>query len=172
MDRFEYCLGVALGFEGGVSNNKADRGGLTNCGVTQRAYDSFRVGKSMQKRAVTLITDAEIKELYTSGYWLPAKCNVSPPPVDLVLFDVSVNSGPKRAIKMLQKALALPDDGSFGPATGKALSSAEPVQTALRMLDAREDFYHAIVAADAGQLVFLKGWLNRTEKLRRIVRRK
>ena len=172
MDRFEYCLGVALGFEGGVADNKADRGGLTNCGVTQRAYDSFRAGKSLQKRPVTLITDAEIKTLYVEGYWLPAKCNALPPPVDLALFDVAVNSGPKRAIKMLQKALALPDDGVFGPATAKALSSAAPVQTAMCLLDAREDFYHAIVAADAGQLVFLKGWLNRTEKLRRIVRGK
>ena len=83
--------------------------------------------------------------------------------VDLVVFDVSVNSGPGRAIKMLQAAVhANLVDGIFGPATMKAVGAMAPADIVSRLDVARRAFYRALVDNDPSQGRFLSGWLNRT----------
>ena len=39
--RFQYCLTIVLGHEGGYVDHKNDRGGKTMKGVTQKVYDDF-----------------------------------------------------------------------------------------------------------------------------------
>lgn len=168
MARFNDCLQVILGNEGGTSNNAADHGGLTRCGVTQATYDQYRTARKLPQQPVTLITQAEINDIYNIYYWVPAHCDQLPQPVDLCVFDTAVNSGVGRSSKLLQAAVGVTQDGAVGPATLAAVSAIDPVACATQFCDQREAFYRGIVAHDPTQGVFLAGWLNRLNHIRNL----
>lgn len=170
MSRFDYCLKFVLEREGGYVNHKSDRGGATNFGITQRVYDRFRKDSGLLTRDVKLITDDEVKAVYRTMYWVVAKCGVLPQPIDLYVFDASVNHGPKRAVKILQGLLGVGADGAIGPVTIDALqeeaAAGRLAELANNYLAARLDFYFDIVENDPTQLAFINGWNARIEHLR------
>lgn len=157
---FDAALEKTLGFEGGVSNHAADRGGLTNRGITQAAYDAWRAAHGQQPRPVVEATDAEVRTIYRDDYWLAAKCDQLPDALAEVVFDMAVNSGPRAAVKALQRSLDVPDDGICGPLTISAAHAAGPY-AALAFLKQRAALYRDIVKKDNTQIVFLAGWINR-----------
>jgi lysozyme family protein len=167
--RFVTCLNIVLGNEGGISNHKADRGGLTNSGVTQRTYDMYRAKHGLIRRPVTEMTPPEVEAIYDE-YWKDARCAYLPEPVDLLVFDTAINSGARRAMILLQRALGVPDDGLFGKVTMDALHeemvAGDIKQICKAFLDAREDFFYDIVDRDATQQAFIGGWINRLDGLR------
>jgi len=178
VNRFDYCLAFVLRAEGGFSNHRADRGGTTNHGVTQKTYDTFRRNAGLSLRSVKLITSDEVRGVYRTMYWNVAKCGVLPPPLDLYVFDFAVNSGPGRAVKTLQGLLGVGADGALGPVSIAALqedvAAGRLPELCNNYLAARLDFY--LDVADGAddildmdtdeQAVFLQGWRNRIEHLR------
>jgi lysozyme family protein len=80
-----------------------------------------------------------------------------------------VNTGLRQAAKFLQRAVDAEDDGRIGPLTLRALEEAlrrdTPLRVAERLVEQRVPFYEALVERDSSQRVFLKGWLNRVQKL-------
>lgn len=158
---FERALEVTLGFEGGFSHDPIDRGGATNYGVTQAAYDRFRKANRLRPRSVELIDQVEILALYRLNYWLTAHCDELPPRLAMCVFDSSVNHGPRTAIKLLQRALHIHDDGIFGSQTRTALFHCDEAEVIRRYLDARQDFYDDIIERDPTQIRFARGWRNR-----------
>lgn len=172
MPRFDDCVQITFTLEGGYSNAPGDHGGATQYGVTQPVYTAWRALKAQPAQDVKYITYAEAATIYFEQYWLPTKCDILPPPVDLVVFDMSINSGNGRAGKMLQTAVGIPADevdGLIGRATLAAVAKIDPKTLAIRYLDAREAFYHKLVANDATQQKFLNGWINRVNFLRGVV---
>lgn len=169
MARFDDCVQITFTLEGGYSNAPGDHGGATQYGVTQAVYSAWRKLKTQPVQDVKYITYAEAATIYFEQYWLPMKCDVLPPPVDLVVFDMAINSGNGRAAKMLQTAIGVTADGAIGRASLAAVAKLEPKTLAIRYLDAREAFYHQLVANDATQQQFLNGWINRVNFLRGIV---
>ncbi len=173
MNRFDYCLAFVTGpdIEGGLSNHKADRGGLTNHGVTQKTYNEYRKNAGLSPRSVTGITSDEVTAIYRTKYWNVAKCGVMPAPLDLYVFDAAVNHGPARAVKLLQRALGEDDDGQVGPVTVGALqeevAAGQLPELCRNYLATRQDFYDQIIENDPSQQVFANGWSNRLEHLRR-----
>lgn len=172
MSRFQYCLRIVLKNEGGVSNHKADRGGLTNYGITQKVYSDFcRMTGRMQKPVTDILMD-EVEAIY-GGYWKDSKAALCPEPLDLMMFDAGVNHGPNRAVKLLQRTLGVDEDGVFGKQTALALNEdciARGVEeVCFDYLEHRDDFFDAIVNRDPKQAVFLRGWKNRTAHLRELV---
>lgn len=172
MNRFDYCLGFVLrpDIEGGYSNRKADRGGPTNRGVTQKTYDTYRKRAGLSLRDVRLITHDEVVGIYRTMFWGPVKAGVLPPPLDLYVFDMAVNSGPGRAAKTLQNILGVGADGAIGPVTIGALqeevAAGRLPELCRNYLSARLEFYDEIVAGDPTQAENLNGWENRIEHLR------
>lgn len=154
--------------EGGYVNHPADRGGATNRGVTQLTYDTYRRIHGLPIQDVRQLTEEEVQAIYSKGYWQTTSCDHLPWPVNLVVFDCAVNSGPLRAAKMLQQELGVVADGAIGPKTLAAVAAVDPIQLATRYLDRRDEFYGAIVKGNPSQSVFLKGWLNRTSRLRKL----
>ena len=63
------------------------------------------------------LTIDRAKYLYEKHYWVPAKCDKFLFPNNIILFDMAVNSGSARAIKTLQKACKVKEDGIVGPQT-------------------------------------------------------
>ena len=165
---FATALSFSLRWEGGWSNHILDPGGATMCGVTQRTYDSWREARGLPIRTVEEIEAGEIRAIYYTRYWLAAACDKQPLPLSTAMFDFAVNSGPTRAIKSLQRILCVNDDGIWGPKTQAALDAIEDVNGLCEDLnDLREEFYMKIIAAKPRMGVFLKGWMNRLNALRK-----
>ena len=176
-EKFLRCLRFVLKWEGGVSNDPADRGGLTKWGVTQATYDRFRKAKGLPLQPVVKLTEVEMREIYLRFYWQPVKGDEFAYPLALVLFDTGVNMGVGTAIKLLQRAIndLLPQqkwvavDGVLGEQTLKAAKTLDPKRLALQLCKRREERYCAIVRANPTQQKFLRGWLNRLNDLRRSI---
>lgn len=166
MTRFNDCLTFTLQQEGGYSDNPADHGGATDYGITQGTYDNYRSTHGMPLQPVNSITFTEVQMIYNINYWLPTLCASLPQPVDLCVFDTAVNSGPQRAVKMLQQAVGVEQDGLIGPGTLAATNALTPLAVATQFCDEREAYVRGIAASQPSQQMFLNGWLNRVDALR------
>jgi lysozyme family protein len=176
-NNFLRCLRFVLKWEGGLSNDPDDRGGLTNRGITQATYDRYRKAKGLPTQSVAKITDAEVWEIYWRFYWQPVKADEFPYPLALAIFDTGVNMGVGTAIKLLQRAINdlvpkerwIAVDGVIGEQTLKAAKTLDAKRLALQLCARREERYYAIVRANPTQQKFLRGWLNRLNDLRRSI---
>lgn len=167
--RLDVALPFVLRWEGGLVDHPDDPGGRTNRGVTQAVYDAWRAGRGLPQRDVKGIEDGEVQSLYETGYWIPPRCPVLPPELDLAQFDTAVNMGVRRAVRLLQTALGCAVDGVFGDETERAVAGSDLGAVLKCYCDAREDYYRRLVAAKPRMAVFLKGWLNRLTALRQAV---
>lgn len=166
-DAFVAALPFVLRWEGGFVDHPNDPGGATNKGVTQAVYDSWRRAQGAATQTVKLITDAEVEAIYEQGYWLPAHSHDLRKPLDLVQFDTAVNMGVKRAVRFLQHCAGCSVDGAFGKNTAAAVAACDQGQAVIEYCKAREDFYRALARQNPKLAVFLKGWLNRLNALRK-----
>lgn len=167
---FERALQTVLIHEGGYVNDKADRGGATNKGVTQKVYDAWRRSHALPIRSVAEIGNTEVAAIYLTQYWNPAWCEKLPEALGIVHFDSAVNHGVHRAIKLLQLAVGASDDGVMGRETMKSLETALAMTDEDAVIEAylneRSDFYDEITERDPTQLKFAAGWKNRIRALR------
>lgn len=161
-------LGHLLESEGGWSNHPSDRGGATMYGVTQATYNAWRDRVKRPKQSVKLISHEEARELYETLYWKEAGCDRLPWPINYLVFDAAVNSGPERSLKWMQAALGLHQDGKVGPKTVQAALEVVESGNARRLLaivDQRVQFLASLVRRSTSQLDFLLGWWRRTQKI-------
>lgn len=164
---FASVLPFVLRWEGGFVDHPADPGGRTNKGVTQKTYDAWRARQGLSGADVKSITDSEVQAIYEAGYWLPPRCDLLTDPLTLVQFDTAVNMGPGRAVRFLQAAVGCGVDGDFGPGTLQAVQSADRAAAVARYCDTREAYYRRLAEKKPELAVFLKGWLNRLNALRK-----
>ena len=165
MSRFDECLVRILKHEGGFVNDKLDRGGMTNLGVTKRVWEEF-VGHEVSEADMRALTPEKVGKLYKQKYWNAAYCEVLPRGLDYVVFDFAVNAGTGRAVKTLQSAIGVVADGIIGPRTRAAINAANAKDLVAKYSDARTDFYQGIVARRPDQVRFIRGWLRRVEEAR------
>lgn len=114
--------------EGGLVNHPKDPGGLTNKGITQRTYSSWLKAKGRPSQSVKNITKAEADTIVAEQYLDPVAFDRLPPGLDYSIGDFSVNSGPSRAVKELQKVLGMRGkdvDGIIGAQTLAAVEKAD-----------------------------------------------
>ncbi len=172
MSRLSYAIRVTLGEEGGYSDRKNDRGGPTNYGVTQRTYNEFCKLSGRPQRPVREINTEEVLLIY-GAYWRDAHCSYMPEPLDIQVFDAAINHGARRAIKLLQQALGVDDDGVAGKDTMRALHeemiSSNVIELCYQYLALRKAFYEQIIDRDATQVENFNGWMNRIEHMTALV---
>ena len=114
-------------------------------GVTQVSYNSFRDRHGDPRRAVYEASDAEIAQVYREDFWDAASCSEFPKKIGIYLFDAAVQHSPRQSIKILQRALAIEDDGVVGPMTINAARS-QPLKRVTRdMLAKRMVFYGKVL---------------------------
>lgn len=125
-------MAVVFAHEGGYSNVKEDRGGETNLGITagtllhaRTLYPDLNLPKHVKD-----LTRAQAQQIYRREYWLATRCDELSYPLALVLFDAAVNHGRSLAIRLLQRSVDVPQDGSFGPKTMEAVK-ATPIRSLL-----------------------------------------
>jgi lysozyme family protein len=124
-ENFENSFRKLLLHEGTFSNHPEDKGGITMYGVTQRVWEEW-VGHPVDEKTMRGLTPETVKPLYKRKYWDKVCGDDLPAGVDYCVFDAAVNSGPGRAIKWLQQALGVTQDGALGPKTLAAAKAADP----------------------------------------------
>lgn len=170
MGKFSDALPIVQKSEGGYVNHKNDRGGETNYGVTKATFLEAQRQKILSKNIVSVgnITKEDAEKVFKQMYWNKMHGDDLPRDLSIAVFDMAINSGPKTAIKTLQKVLGLAQDGAIGPEILLAISNYKG-----DLLDdyikAREAKYRAIVKKNPTQKVFIKGWLNRLKDLRKYI---
>lgn len=163
------ALQFVLHWEGGFVDHPNDPGGRTNKGVTQKVYNAWLARQGRPGQNVKGISDKEVHAIYESDYWIPPRCDLLETPLDLIQFDTAVNMGIGRAVRFLQGALGCGVDGDFGPGTERAVATCDAGAVVKRYCDRREAFYRSLAEQKPNLAVFLKGWLNRLNALRRAV---
>lgn len=118
---FDQGFAQLLKHEGGYSDHAADPGGKTRYGVTEGVARQVGYRGDMRDLPLDLA-----KRIYRDRYWDAVRADELPAPVRFDLFDAAVNSGPVQAVKWLQRAVNILDDGIVGPKTLYTVSAAEP----------------------------------------------
>lgn len=157
---FEQSLAFVLKSEGGFAMLPHDPGGMTNLGVTKATYEQF-VGHPVDEATMRGLTPAIVAPLYKKMFWDTCLCDDLPSGVDYALFDFSVNSGARQAIKTLQKCLAVTSDGVIGPKTMQALMRMDPKDLIYSLCTARLTFLQGLLTWK----YFGKGWGNRVTQV-------
>lgn len=187
--KFDDAFKIVLDFEGGYSNDPADKGGATNYGITASTLESAKA-KGWVPSNVTIrnLKLDHAKVIYKKGYWDVVKADSLPHPLNLIIFDAAVNHGPNAAIKLLQQSLnsilksgpSLVVDGIIGPKTLTAVKDVVSMDhnmwlqpnalvryLCIDVLMNRVELYTSIIASDRTQEKFFKGWIvNRVVKLK------
>jgi len=154
-------LALVLKSEGGFSNHNADFGGMTNLGVTKKAWEAY-VGHPVDEAEMRGLTPEIVAPFYKTRYWDACKCDELPLGVDYAVFDFAVNAGVSRASKTMQAALGTAADGIVGPATIGVSVNADPDHFLEKFSAAKEHFYRGLQTFD----VFGKGWLRRVSEVK------
>lgn len=141
-----------IGHEGGYVNNPNDPGGETNWGITKATAKVTGYLGSMRQ-----MSREQAKLIYKSAYWDRARCDELPVAVAFQYFDAAVNHGAGNAVRFLQRAAGVADDGKLGPASLAAINTT-PVNDLLMLFNAeRLEFYTKLNTFDS----FGKGWVRR-----------
>ena len=154
MKLFDKCMDIIFAHEGGYNWDKDDLGGETKYGICKRYFPGEDIRNLTHERA---------KELYYEKYWKPMGLrNIwTNNSAILEIFDMGINAGGKRAIRMAQKIVGTKEDGIMGPITGKAIDSHKDFVKEYK--HARRVYYEHITERRPQNKKFLKGWLNRVE---------
>jgi lysozyme family protein len=160
---FDTCFALVLAHEGGYVDHPKDPGGRTNHGVTQRVWEEW-LGRPVSEKEMRALTPTMVKPLYKRKYWDACRADDLMVGVDYAVFDVSVNSGPGRAIKFLQSCVGVTVDGGFGPATLAAVKKAEedPARLIELYCARRLEFLQSLRTFET----FGKGWSRRVQEVK------
>ena len=152
---FDKAVEVILKHEGGYVNDLVDPGGETNMGISKKAYPYLNIKE---------LTKKDAKDIYFKDYWLKAKCSKLPEELRMIYFDMVVNMGKSRAVKILQGAITAKGvktavDGGIGPQTiSNALKSGlEPD----RLRSYRVKYYADLISRKPKLEKYWFGWYRR-----------
>lgn len=149
-----------LAREGGYVDHANDRGGCTNMGITLATLYDWR-GRPVTCDDVQRLTRDEARAIYRELYVTRPGFDTLPAGrLQALLIDWGVHSGPRTAIRALQRVLHITADGVLGPKTRAAAAAASPEIYRL-LLQSRGEYIAGILQRDASQRVFAAGWLRR-----------
>ena len=155
---FESALKEVLKHEGGYVDHPNDPGGETNFGITVGvARENGYLGRMVE------IPMQTVEAIYKKKYWDEIKAGSLPEHARLAVFDYAVNSGPRTAVKALQRVCGVADDGVIGPKT-IAAAHAYGVGLGPALIGYRLHFLTGLKNWDT----FGKGWARRLALLLRV----
>lgn len=146
---FDQAFTRLLGNEGGYSNNPDDPGGETNWGISKRSYPNVDIKALTQEGA---------KAIYLRDFWEPL--GEAHPAIKFQAFDFAVNSSVQTAVRKLQAAIGVADDGHWGPVSAAKLASMDLNDVLMRFAAQRGRFYTKCSAWPT----MGAGWINRLAK--------
>lgn len=153
MANFDLAIPKLLKKEGGLSNDKNDRGGLTKYGIAQKFYPTLDIAN---------LTEEQAAAIYRRDYWNPLRLDEVESQIKAeLIFESGVNFGIKTIAKIAQTIVDAQPDGIIGAKSLAAINAMDDTVFALSFKLAAVDRYRRICNADKKQKDFLLGWLNR-----------
>ena len=143
---FDIAFDRLLGHEGAYSNDSRDPGGETNWGISKRSYPTVDIKN---------LTIDQAKAIYRRDFWMPL--GDAHPAIKFQVFDFAVNSGIQTAIRKLQAAVRVADDGHWGPLSTAALAAMDKNDVLMRFIAQRLRFWVLLSIWPT----YSKGWANR-----------
>lgn len=151
--------------EKGYVDNPVDAGGPTKYGITLATLHAWR-GTPVSAADVANLTVEEARSIYRRNYFFaPHLDEIEDQTLREFMFDFSVNSGPTRAVRALQAALGVDQDGVIGPKTAAALKAV--TNRAALFWRVKCERYEALlryIGLDPEQSEFAAGWANRLDQ--------
>ena len=154
-EHFQDCLSFVFKHEGG-GKLITDSGGLTSWGISSRAYPDEDIAHMTKEQASEIF--------YTDYFPHGLDC-----PLDLVVFDASVNCGVDRSVRWLQSSIngyltrdPIDVDGILGPITIKAVEFCPEELLLLALLNRRLLHYYGLRKS---QPKHFPGWIGRVADL-------
>ena len=145
---FDTSFDRLMGNEGGYSNDPADPGGETNWGISKRSYPNIDIRN---------LTREQAKEIYRADFWQRARMGDYDPAFAFQVFDFAVNAGIETAVRKLQLAAGVADDGHVGPVTTAAVKAMSVTDLIMRFTAFKIRYYTKLKNwPNAGA-----GWMNR-----------
>lgn len=128
---FDAAFERVIGHEGGYVNDPADPGGETKWGISKRSYPHLDIRS---------LTREDAREIYRRDFWGRLQADRLPASVAYQLFDFAVNSGIETAVRYLQRALGVADDGIWGPRSQAAADATSETDMLMLLNAERLDF--------------------------------
>lgn len=172
-------------WEGALTDHPADPGGITNYGVSLRWIRSLghKLGDidgdgDIDADDIRALSPAQAANLFQLKFWEAYRLSTLPQLTATVLYDCIVNTGPKQATLLAQRAcnslvgpfgVKLDVDGILGPHTRDFLTLHATPTLATAMIERRKGFYRDLAQSKPELAVFERGWINRANALQSYV---
>lgn len=143
---FDTAFERLMGHEGGYVNHPNDPGGETNWGISKRSYPHVDIKN---------LTLATAKTIYLKDFW--SLLGEADPAIKFQVFDFAVNSGIQTALRKLQAAIGVADDGNWGPVSAARLAELDKNDVLMRFIAQRLRFWASLSVWPT----FGRGWTRR-----------
>lgn len=138
---FDTAFDRLIGHEQGYSNDPNDPGGETNWGVTWPTLRDAIAAKIVPATAtIKSLKREQSKLIYQKLFWERIKADRLVDGVAFQAFDFAVNSSIETAVRYLQRAVGVADDGVWGPVSQKAADSCSESDVIMKLNAERLDF--------------------------------
>lgn len=148
MKSFDSLIDRVLSHEGGYVNHPEDPGGETKFGIAKRSYPGVDIKNLTREQAI---------EIYRTDFWQRVQGDQLPPALVFQVLDAAVNHGVGNAVRWMQRAAGVADDGVIGPMTLAAVKRCDTADLVLKFNAERLVFYTKLSNFDA----FGRGWTRR-----------
>ena len=145
---FDQAFDRLIGNEGGYTPGEGDPGGETNWGISKRSYPDLDIKNLTREGA---------KAIYLRDFWARASMEQYDPAIAFQVFDMAVNSGIETAVRILQRAAGVAEDGHIGPITVAAIKAKTTTDMLMLFIAYRIKFWTQLSTWPR----FGKGWANR-----------
>lgn len=155
---FDKAFARLISHEGGYSDDSKDPGNWTGgkVGVGLLKGTKFGIAANTYGHLdIKNLTLEQAKAIYLEDFW--AILGKAHPAVKFQLFDAAVNHGQSNAIRILQRAVKVADDGAWGKVSQAALDAMDYQDVLLRFLAYRLKFWASLQKFDT----YGRGWTNR-----------
>lgn len=129
-------------------------------GITLATFTNF-LGRPATEEELRNISDEQLHAIYGRNYWHRVAGDRLPAGLDLCVFDMAVNAGVSRAVRMLQEIVGSTADGVLGPRTLAAVAEQDVLSLIRQYSEERRRFYKSLKTFPT----FGRGWLRRVDEV-------
>lgn len=152
MSVFESFFNRLMEHEGGYVNHPRDPGGETMWGVTKRVAQAHGYHGPMRQ-----LPKATAQKIADKSYWQAIQGDELPRAVAWQVVDAAYNHGNRNAVKFLQRAIGVNDDGIIGTKTLAAVKAMDQNDIVFKFNAERLEFYTKL----GTWATFGRGWTRR-----------
>lgn len=157
---FDQAFERLIGHEGKFTDDRNDKGNWTGGKIGKGQLRGTKYGISAAAYPtldIFNLTLADAKAIYKRDYWDRAEADEYDGAIAFQLFDAAVNHGIENAVRFLQRAVGVADDGDVGPITLKAIKAMTVTDVLMRFNAERLYFYTTL----SSWPTYSAGWARR-----------